>query len=127
MPTFGEMVGIETPNTDGLSILPTLLGKSDKQSQHEYLYWEFYEGGGKQAIATDRWKAVRLNWIEQPDGPTELYDIQNDLAEEKDVSSQHPEIVQTMTDYMKESHIAHTGVISLPNSKNANGSASSKP
>lgn len=127
MPTFGEMVGIETPGTDGLSILPTLLGKPDKQSQHKYLYWEFYEGGGKQAIATDRWKAVRLNWIAQPDGPMELYDIQNDLAEEKDVSSQHPEIVQTMTDYMKESHIAHAGVISLPNSKNANGSASSKP
>jgi arylsulfatase A-like enzyme len=127
MPTFGEMVGIETPNTDGLSILPTLHSKSDKQSKHEYLYWEFYEGGGKQAIATDRWKAVRLNWIEQPDGPIELYDLQNDIAEEKDVAKLHPQLVQTMATNMKQAHTVHAGVTSLPNSKKLSSPASPKP
>ncbi len=127
MPTFGELAEIETPETDGLSILPTLLGKSEKQSLHEYLYWEFYEGGGKQAIATDHWKAVRLNWMENAEGPVELYDMHHDFAEKTDISSQHPDIVQRMKGYMKQSHIEHSGVISLPNSKNANGSASSKP
>jgi arylsulfatase A-like enzyme len=127
LPTFCELAGIKAPESDGLSILPSLLGKTNDQAKHAYLYWEFYEGGGKQAIATDRWKAVRLNWIEQPDGPMEIYDLQSDPAETRDVASLHPEIVQQMAASMKQAHTAHSGIISLSNSKSSSGPASTKP
>ncbi|MDQ3439449.1 MAG: sulfatase-like hydrolase/transferase, partial [Planctomycetota bacterium] len=40
LPTFAEILGAKTPaNVDGLSILPTLLGKADQQKHHAYLYW----------------------------------------------------------------------------------------
>ena len=45
--TFRELAGAEPQaNTDGLSMVPTLLGQKGQQ-QHEYLYWEFHEGKGK--------------------------------------------------------------------------------
>ena len=60
LPTFADIAGAEVPeNIDGISFLPELLGK--KQKQHEYLYWEFHEQGGRQAVRMSRWKAVRLN------------------------------------------------------------------
>ncbi len=60
LPTFADIAGSEVPeNIDGISFLPELLGK--KQKQHEYLYWEFHEQGGRQAVRMSRWKAVRLN------------------------------------------------------------------
>ena len=49
--------------------LPTLLGM--EQPAHEFLYWEFHERGGKQAILADPWKAVRLGVGQDPDGPLE--------------------------------------------------------
>lgn len=43
MPTFAELTGTTRDiQTDGISFLPTLLGKG-KQKEHEYLYWEFHE------------------------------------------------------------------------------------
>ena len=39
MPTLADVVNVKSPKTDGLSFLPTLLGKEGQQ-QHEYLYWE---------------------------------------------------------------------------------------
>ena len=36
-----------------------LIGK-EQEEQHDYLYWEFFELGGKQAILKDNWKAVKL-------------------------------------------------------------------
>ncbi len=94
LPTCCDLVGIETPaGLDGISMLPTLLGRSADQRRHPYLYWEFHEQGKRQAIRWGRWKAVRNNVRAQPDGPLELYDLQEDISEQTDVSSGHPEIV----------------------------------
>jgi len=44
MATAAEMAGVKAPaNTDGISILPTLLGK-DQKTKHDFLYFEIYEG-----------------------------------------------------------------------------------
>ncbi len=58
MATAAEIAGVKlnTP-TDGISFLPTLLGKDDQQKKHDYLYWEFYEQGSKQALRAGKWKA----------------------------------------------------------------------
>ena len=111
LPTFCELAGIELPETDGLSLLPTLLGHEDDQQRHQALFFEFYEGGGKQAIVTEQWKAVRLNWIDQPDGPLELYDLNADTGEQQDVAAKHPARVQAINQGMAMSHSEHDGQV----------------
>ena len=104
VPTACELVGIQPPaETDGISFLPTLLGKK-KQRQHKYLYWEFYEQGGKQAVRMGKWKAVRLFVGENPHSPIELYDLSSDLAETNDVAGSHPRVVSRMKEIMLEAH-----------------------
>ncbi len=104
LPTFAELAGVACPETDGISLVPTLLGKG-KQKKHDHLYWEFYEGGGKRAVLKGKWKAVRLNTFRKPDGPIQLYDITKDPSEEKDVASEHPEVVAEMARIMEAEHV----------------------
>ena len=105
MPTLAELAGAEAPsNIDGISFVPTLLGQSQKQKQHDYLYWEFHEQGGRQAVLRGRWKAIRLQVKRDPDGPLELYDLQDDPQEKKDVALQHPDVIGRMARIMAEAH-----------------------
>jgi arylsulfatase A-like enzyme len=76
---------------DGMSVVPTLLGKG-QQKQHEYLYWEFHEGGFQQAIRMGDWKAVRA----KQGAPLELYDLSKDLSEKQDVAATNPAVVQRL-------------------------------
>lgn len=95
LPTFCEIAGIKTNEpSDGISILPTLTGKSQKE--HEYLYWEFTERGGKQAIRKGDFKAIRQNIFENPDAPVELYNLANDLGETKNIAGENPQIMEEM-------------------------------
>jgi len=105
LPTVAEITGISSPqNIDGISFLPTLLDKVT-QEQHDYLYWEFHEQKGKQAVRKDNWKAIRLNVMEDPDGPILLFDLDKDPLEENDLSSMYPEIIETMDKLMKLSRV----------------------
>lgn len=103
LPTFAEITGAEVKaEVDGISFLPELLGK--KQKQHEYLYWEFHEQGGKTAIRMGNWKAVTLN-IDKPDKTvTELYDLSKDMSETNNVAEANPEIVKQLEGLMKQAH-----------------------
>jgi arylsulfatase A-like enzyme len=106
MPTLAELAGADAPdNIDGISFVPTLLGQKQKQKEHEYLYWEFHERGGKQAVRKGKWKAIRLQVKRDPDGPLELYDLQKDPQEKNNVASQHPDIVDRMAQIMREAHV----------------------
>ncbi|HID22763.1 MAG TPA: DUF4976 domain-containing protein, partial [Planctomycetaceae bacterium] len=103
LPTLAELAGAPVPDgLDGISFVPTLLGHPEQQKQHEYLYWEFHERGGKQAVRKGRWKGVRLNVRRDPDGPIELYDLQTDPREEHNVAAAHPQIVQELKRIMRE-------------------------
>jgi len=94
MATAAELAGVEPPpGLDSISFVPTLLGQAEKQKAHEHLYWEFHEGGFKQAVRMGDWKAVRLG----PKQPLELYNLKADLAEQHDVAAQHPEMVGRLT------------------------------
>jgi arylsulfatase A-like enzyme len=91
LPAVADMVGLrDGGEVDGISMLPALLGKS--QRDHEYLYWEFHEGGFKQAIRMKDWKAVRL----APGRPLELYDLRTDISESNDIAGKRPEVVKRM-------------------------------
>lgn len=103
LPTFAEIAGVENPEgIDGISFLPSLLGK--KQKQHEYLYWEFHEQGGKIAARMGNWKAVKLNIDKTPQGVTELYNLSTDIGETNNIALSNPEIVKKMEEIMKQAH-----------------------
>ncbi len=104
MPTFVAIAGLTHPRyTDGLSFLPTLLGDERVQEQHPFLYWEFHEGGGKQAVRSGKWKAVRLN-VQGTQPVTELYDLENDPEETMDLAAEHPDVVAQLEGYMDGAH-----------------------
>lgn len=105
MPTLIEFSGAEHPRyTDGISIVPTLLGSGDKQTQHAYLYWEFHENGGSQAVRKGNWKAVRLQAKGNPKSPVALYDLNNDPKESLNVATQYPDLVDELAGYMEHAH-----------------------
>ena len=91
-------------DTDGVSILPTLLGREHDQEHHAFLYWEFHEQGGKQAVRIGDWKGIRRDVGRMPDGPIELYDLSQDPGEKIDVSAHHPNIVDRIRQVMAASH-----------------------
>lgn len=101
LPTLAELAGVEvTSEIDGISFLPTLKGQSD-QKQHDYLYWEFYERGGNQAVRMGQWKAVTKKIKSNPDAPIELYDLTVDPGEENDIAHQNPQIIKKIKDILK--------------------------
>ena len=64
MPTVADLAGVQAPEQiDGISFLPTLLGQRN-QKKHNYLYWEFHEQGGRQAIRKEDWKLVRYKVLD---------------------------------------------------------------
>ncbi len=105
MPTLAELCGAAAPQLDGISFAPTLLGNPQSQQKHPHLYWEFQEQGGKQAVLKDNFKAVRLNWIKNPDGPLQLFDLSKDPGETDDIAASHPQIVAAMNEIMKQEHV----------------------
>ncbi len=105
MPTFLDLIGAKNAipkNIDGISIAPTLLGKS--QAERPFLYREFTGYGGQQTIRVGDWKAVRQN-LRKGKIKTELYNIAKDIGEKHDVADQHPEIVARLEKLMKQQHV----------------------
>jgi len=95
MPTLCELTGAVPPsNIDGISFLPTLLGL-EKQKQHEYLYWFYKNNGGKRAVLTHKWKAVKL-----AGKPTMLFSV-TDLYETKNLASENLETVKELEELFK--------------------------
>ncbi len=102
-PTIAEMTGQEVHDSvDGISFLPTLLGIS-VQKQHKYLYWEFHEKTGRQAVRKGEWKLVRYQVFEPENTTTELYNIPADPGEKNNVAADHPEIVEELTALLEKS------------------------
>jgi arylsulfatase A-like enzyme len=105
LPTFTELAGVKIPDRiDGLSIVPSLTGKGTQQ-QHDYLYWEFHENGGRQAVRQGNWKAVRLNVAKNTNGAVELYDLSKDPAETRNIATQNPDKARQLGQLMTEAHV----------------------
>ncbi len=101
--TAAELSGVVAPpNLDSVSFLPTLLGKTNLQKSHDHLYWEFYEGESSQAVRLGNWKGVRIPMLS---GPIELFDLATDVAEQRNVAADHPEITKQISAIMAQEHV----------------------
>ena len=105
LPTLSDMTGVPIKGkTDGISMLPVLLGDANNQQKHKYLYWELYESNKPNcAIRFGKWKGIvndRRKGLN-----IELYDIKADTGEEKNVASDFPEVVAEIRKMMQEAHV----------------------
>jgi arylsulfatase A-like enzyme len=105
MATAGELAKAPLPpQRDSISFVPTLLGDAASQPKHPFLYWEFHEGGFKQAaLYQGRWKGIRNR---EPEAPIALYDLHTDIAEQHDVRESHPQIARIIGDYLRTARLA---------------------
>lgn len=104
-PTWCEVAGAPQPTElDGLSLLPALTGNEPAQPQHDSLYWEFFEQGGKRAVRFGDWKAVQLDVRKNPHGPIQLFNLSSDPVEAVDVAERHSDKVKLARRIMNESH-----------------------
>lgn len=105
-PTAIEIAGLDynSSKIDGISFLPEL--KGENQKKHPYLYWEFLEKGGRQAVRMNQWKAVRMNMSKNPDSPIELYNVHQDIGEQENLAVQYPEVLKEISRIMNKEHIS---------------------
>ena len=94
LPTACELGGAEIPDDiDGISFAPTLLGQKAKQKKHEYLFWRWSRF---RAVRMGKWKGVQTN------KDLALYDLDEDLAEEDDVTKKNPKVVARIKEIIDE-------------------------
>lgn len=104
-PTFADIIDSHIAfHTDGISFLPTLLNNKT-QELHPYLYWEFPAYGGQVAVRMGDWKAIRKGLKKNPDSAIVLYNLNNDIGEQYDVSDDFPEIVEQIKTIMDTARV----------------------
>ena len=102
-PTICEVSGIQAPeDLDGISFLPTLLGKPG-QPEHPWLYWEFPSYKGQQAVRLGKWKGIKENIFDGNDA-LQLFDLSTDIREEVDIAKNNPDVVAEIERIMAQEH-----------------------
>lgn len=99
-PTLAELAGVQAPShVDGQSIVKLLKGE-DNDLGHDTLFWDT---GHETAVRSGNWKLktattdsyAKYEMVDLELG-TFLYNLADDPAEAKDLSKQHPEIVEQL-------------------------------
>lgn len=105
LPTACDITDVEVPmGVSGISYLPTLLGHEKQQPRHDYIYYEFYEMGGKQSLLKDGWKLLRLN-VSKPDKTVEeLYYLPDDVGEEHNLIGDNSAKAAELKALMEKAH-----------------------
>lgn len=105
MPTFLEATGVKSPSgIDGISFLPALKSQTEKQKQHEFLYWERHtkKNAHDQAVRFGDWKVVKHINAEK----TEVYNLKSDPNEKDNVADRHPEIIEKANKHFATRRVA---------------------
>jgi arylsulfatase A-like enzyme len=104
LPTLAEISGSPVPDSiDGISILPTLIG-GEEQKERDFLFWDYPEYGGQQAVRMGHWKGIRKKIKKEGNLEIELYDLATDIQELNNVAAEHPDIVEKIAAIMKKEH-----------------------
>ncbi len=104
MPTLREINSQDVPdNMDGVSLLPLWEGR-EGQKEHDYLYFEFQEMNGRQAVRKGPWKLIHMD-IRTDNDRYELYNLDEDPSETLDLAGQHPDKVEELRKIMTGAHI----------------------
>jgi arylsulfatase A-like enzyme len=102
LPTFAEIIDVKIKKSiDGISMLPELLQKPLQQQKHDYLYWEFHELGGRQAIRKDNWKLIRYNVDKRE--KYQLYNLEKDPSETINLAEQNQQLVLELAKILESS------------------------
>lgn len=116
LPTVARLIGAELPERkiDGLDIWPLLSGEEGAKSPHEALFFYYHENH-LEAMRSGRWKLHFPHKFRTMEGQTpgeggipgkysyqartglELYDLQKDIGEQRDVAAKHPEVVERLS------------------------------
>ncbi|MDG1151723.1 MAG: arylsulfatase [Akkermansiaceae bacterium] len=100
MATAAEIAETEIPiKSDGISILPTLLGKPQKV-KHDFIYFEIYEGPFQQSVRAGDWKGYRRGLKD----PVELYDLSKDPSEKNNIADKHPDVARNLAGILVKQH-----------------------
>jgi arylsulfatase A len=122
LPTMAKLAGAKLPThpIDGKDIWPLMSGRKDAKSPHEAFF--YYRGYGLEAVRSGNWKlhlphgyrtlAGREGGTggepakyEQGKIGLALFDLENDIGEQHDVSARHPDVVERLlglADEMRE-------------------------
>lgn len=103
LPTFAKLAGGTPPDDrpiDGRDIRPLLLGEPGAKSPHEHYLFPHLKG----AMRSGKWKyypwpegADKKDAKLDPKQPAaQLYDLNADISESKNLARQHPEVVQQL-------------------------------
>lgn len=91
LPTFAALTGTPIEVTDGFDIRPVLMGEAGAKSPRTTLFSRY--GLKNRRLESMREGTWKLHLLPEP----QLFDLAKDLSETTDVSAQHPEIVQKLT------------------------------
>jgi arylsulfatase A len=93
------------PGLDGISVVPTLEGKTQHR---EGLYWEQHNYNRKTGKLTDMQQATRLgDWKAvrpSPGAPLEIYNLKDDPGEHHNVAAGRAGLVRRFEAYLKAQH-----------------------
>ena len=99
--TAAVLAGVEPPETDGISLVPTLLGKPGEQKAHPYFYWaNEVMSVHAQSTRFGSWWACRPH----PSKPVEVYNLKADPGCVKNLAYIHPELVARAEKIFTEAH-----------------------
>ena len=112
LPTIADIIGTDNlnPNIDGVSLLPLLLNEPNATPRNQLYY---YYGKKLIAVRKDKWKLIfphtyrsyenvepGKNLFPGPYGKgnagLELYDLESDIGERKDLAKLYPDIVKEL-------------------------------
>ena len=104
LPSFADIIGHPAElKTDGLSIFPALKGQKGKE--HDFLYWDYghVRPTFKQAIRHENYKGISITSESQRS--FELYDLEEDPGEEKNIAEKLPEVVAGLRRMMEKAYV----------------------
>ena len=100
LPTFANLAGAKIPDDriiDGKNIWPIISGKEGALSPHDIYY--YYKGNRLESARQGKWKIRRSGKKSQS---VELYNLEDDISESKNLSPKNPELIEVMLKKMDE-------------------------